>query len=171
MISEMRRLITLCEAVRAYHGSSLPDPVFEPQHTGSNSHTFGPYKSTRHGIFFSNSRTYAALYGQVGQYRLNVHHTLDLENDNNTIWNFVQSFDPHDPDQRNTWLEARAIMHDSKHWQLFEDEVGERFVPYLQKLGYDSATFEEYADENGKEFKSRTTVVFDPSQVKRLATK
>lgn len=161
METDLRRWMRLCEAITAYHGSSEGEPVFAASHTGNNSHTFGSYQSTRHGIFFTDNPQFAALYGKVTRYRLNLRHTLDLENDNNTVWDFVQSLDPHSP-ERDLWLTAREIMFRDKYWQLFEDEVGERFVPFLQQRGYDSATFTEYHDENGEEFKSKTIVVFDP---------
>lgn len=159
--------ITLSEAVLAYHGSTMDNPTFDSHHTGHNSHTFGAYESTRHGIFFTDDPEFAALYGKVGRYRLNIHHTLDLENDNNAIWDFVQSIDPFGPD-RNLWIEARGIMYDSKYWPLFEDEVGERFVAFLRERGYDSASFHEYnEDDNGQEHESHTIVVFDPQLVQR----
>jgi hypothetical protein len=160
--------MTLCESISAYHGSLEVNPVFGPTHTGNNSHTFGAYQSTRHGIFFSNNRKFAALYGRVGCYRLNIRHTLDLENDNNVIWDFVESFDPHDPDERSIWMDARGIMRANQYWELFEDDVGERFVAYLRERGYDSATFVESSMEDGQEYESRTTVVFDAGQVKAV---
>jgi hypothetical protein len=169
MTHDMRRLITLCEAI-GYHGSSEANPTFTASHTGHNSHTFGGYSSTRHGIFFSNNRKVSALYGQVGRYRLNIRHTLDLHNDKNVLWDFTQSLDPHDPTERPIWLEATATFRDNKYWQLFEDDVGERLVPYLMQRGFDSARFIEYIpDDDDGEVKSRTTVVFDPAKVQRLA--
>ena len=156
-------------APRFYHGSSEIEPVFRPEHTGTNSHACGSYNSIRHGIFFTNNPKFAAMYGKIGKYRLKVRRTLDLENDNNTIWNFVQSFDPHNPDERPIWLEAREIMFRNKYWQLFEDEVGQHFVAFLKDQGYDSATFPEYnQDDSGEEHGSVTTVVFDPSHVRRM---
>jgi hypothetical protein len=155
------------EAVRAYHGSGHANPVFIMGHTGNNSHTFGSYQSQRWGVFFTDNPDFARMYGNVAAYDLDLHKTLDCENDNNAIWNFVQSFDPHDPEQRNTWLDARAIMHSNHYWQLFEDEVGERFVAYLRELGFDSAMFVEYNvdDNDGDERRSHTIVVLDPSLI------
>ena len=160
----------IVETVRAYHGSSsgVSDPTFIMGHTGSNSHTFGHYQSQRWGAFFSDNPDFSRMYGAPVAYDLNVHHTCQLENDN-TIWNFVQSFDPHDPEQRNLWQDAVAIMRSNRYWQLFEDEVGERFTAYLKELGYDSASFVEYSeDDHGTEHRSHSVVVLDPSLIKRV---
>lgn len=167
----MRTFLNVLTEIDAYHGSSETEPVFGASHTGNNSHTFGAYQSTRHGIFFSGNKKFAALYGKVGRYRLNVKHTVDLENDHNAIYNFVHSLDAFDPDERQLFLDARAMMYDNHYWQLFEDEVGERFVAYLTAHGFDSAAFRESNSEGGTEFESRTTVVFDPKKIKRISQK
>jgi hypothetical protein len=53
-------------------------------------------------------------------------------------------------------------------WELFEDELGERFTKYLKKHGYDSAKFTEYADNNGEEIKSNTIVVLNKNLIKKI---
>lgn len=169
MKNDLRRWILLVESVRAYHGSGNSDPAFIMGHTGTNSHTFGSYQSQRWGVFFTDNPDFARMYGNVSAYDLDIHHTLDLDNDNNIIWNFVESLDPHDPVERSIWMDARASMRDDKHWHFFEDEVGERFVAYLHTLGYDSAKFVEYNDDDGrKEHKSHTIVVLDPSLIRKV---
>lgn len=156
----------LSESIYGYHGSSENNPTFAASHVGNNSHTFGSYSSTRHGCFFSDNPNFSAMYGSVKKYALNINHTIDLENDNNVIWNFVQSFDPHSHD-RDMWLSARSSMFNNQYWQFFEDDVGERFIPFLQNLGYDSAMFREWhEDDNGTERQSKTIVVFDPKNIK-----
>jgi hypothetical protein len=155
----------ISETTYGYHGSSENNPLFTKSHTGDNQHTFGSYGSTRHGSFFSDNPNFSAIYGSVKKYALNINHTIDLDNDNNVLWDFVQSFDAHGHD-RDVWLSARSAMFNNKYWQFFEDVVGERFVPFLQNLGYDSATFNEWLeDDNGTEQQSKTVVVFDPKNI------
>lgn len=139
-------------------------------HTGNNSHTFGAYESTRYGIFFTNNKSFAELYGNVKKYKLNISKTLDLDNNNNFVYHFERGLDAFDPEERYIWQQVRGIESGSspQYWQLFEEELGERFVRHLQDNGYDSATFVEYAEENGEEFESHTIVVLEPSLVVKL---
>lgn len=158
----------LTEAVKAYHGSSEKNPNFRIGHTGYNTHTFGGYTSKRYGVFFSTNPKFAAIYGEVGEYRLNLRRTLNLEKDRGkTIHEFIESLDPFDPTERPIWMTAKYIRN---VWQMFEDDVGKRFVEFLKELGYDSASFIEYnEDDNGKEIKSNTIVVLDPSKIKKIS--
>jgi ADP-Ribosyltransferase in polyvalent proteins len=169
----MRQIINLVEeTVTAYHGSQVSQPEFKMGHTGNNSHTFGAYTSTRWGVFFTNNPDFARMYGEVGQYTLNLSNTLNLGTDNgNTLYYFIQTLDAHDPQERPIWLEAMAVWRgrDARYWQAFEEEVGERFVAYLKEQGYDSATFyETNEDDHGNEVESQTIVVFDPSKISRI---
>lgn len=150
--------------ITAYHGSTTGHPAFDVKHTGYNSHTFGTYKSTRNGIFFTTNPKVAAIYGDVKTYELNITRTVDLDNDPNIIFNFIEYIRNHD----DTLLYdvKGIILGNHPTWLLFEEEVGEAFVKYLKELGYDSATFnEEIPDNNGNKLESKTIVVFNPSKV------
>lgn len=153
----------------AYHGSEHTKPRFATSHTGNNSHTFGAYTSTRTGIFFSDNPQFSRMYGTVGKYDLTMQNTCtDLME---WAFRYGMTLDAHDPDQRPMWLEISGITRGSggDEWHLFEDEVGEVFVPWLKEQGFDSAQFEEWGeDDNGEECQSLTTVVFDPSQIRGL---
>lgn len=161
--------------VLAYHGSPQPydtgprkpgiaQPRFRAVHGGSNSHTFGPYQSTRWGTFFTDNPEFAKLYGVSREYNLNLSNTIDLElYGGEMISKFAQSLDAHNPDQREMWIAATYNRH---VWQMFEDELGQYFTKFLRRLGYDSARFTEYSDDDhGNEFESHTTVVFNPSRI------
>lgn len=150
--------------LKAYHGSGNEHSAFDTKHTGHNSHTFGAYDSTRHGIFFTTTPEFASMYGDVHEYDLDINNTADLDN-SNVMYDFVNShLDAHE--DRNIWSDARGILYSDTAWGIFEDEVGERFVAYLKQEGYDSATFEEYnTDDDDVEHKSNTIVVLNPSKV------
>lgn len=153
----------------AYHGSTQDNVVFDPTHLGNNSHTFGHYNAKRTGVFFSDNPRFSAMYGKVQKYQLNITSTAtDLTE---LAFRAASEFDAFDQTQREMWLAFMGISRNYGRdlWQLFEDEVGDFFVPWLVDQGYDSARFEEYnEDDNGTEHRSITTVVFDPSKIKRL---
>lgn len=150
--------------VKAYHGSRNGHQGFDTGHTGDNSHTFGSYQSKRSGIFFTKNPKFAALYGDVQEYTLKLRKTCNLDAQDNFLYNFAQSLYEQD---RNLWLDASSIVDGhSSIWMLFENELGEVFVKYLKSNGFDSAVFTEYnQDDNEKEIKSKTYVVFNPANV------
>lgn len=165
----MRLLSLLERTIRGYHGSSNASPQFSASHTGENSSTFGAYHSFRTGIFFSNNAKFAAMYGTVGEYTLTLRKTINVDN-RDVAFKFAQTLDAHDPDQRPIWIDAMSVSREQwSVWQLFEEDLGEAFVPWLIQQGYDSASFTEYnEDDDGKERRSKTTVVFDPSMVSKV---
>lgn len=152
------------ESVVGYHGSRAGDQVFKIGHSGNNTHTFGAYDSQRYGVFFSDNPKFAALYGNVKKYVLNIQDTADL-NTPHIRQEFIESLDPFDPVDRPFWLTVRHAT--GQTWQLFEDQLGERFTKFLLDNGYDSATFAEYnEDSEGNEFKSNTIVVLKPELIR-----
>jgi len=168
---EIRRIITLLEQVslqeiKAYHGSSNNHAPFDVKHKGNNSMVFfGAFTSTRHGTFFTNNPKFAALYGDVQEYDLEITNTLDLDKNTNPVFNFIDELDPHGKD-RNLWWDAKNIFERGQMWELFEEEVGKRLIRYLTKKGYDSASFTETNnDDDENEIESKTIVVFNPSKI------
>jgi hypothetical protein len=156
----------IVEVVQAYHGSAIEPSRFRAAHGGSNSHTFGPYQSTRWGTFFTDNPEFARLYGTSREYRLNLQNTVDLDLYGGEILSkFSQTLDAHDPSQRDMWI---AVTYNRKIWHMFEDEVGYAFTRFLRRLGYDSARFTEYnEDDDGNELMSHTIVVFNPTRIGR----
>lgn len=154
----------LKESVIAYHGSNQERPAFKASHTGDNSSEFGDYQTQRHGTFFTNNPKFAALYGDVQQYRLNVNNTLALKSPEgeDVIYNFTQSDIP-----RELRIGSQQVLRGHwSIWQMFENDLGKNFVPYLQELGYDSASFyETHEDDNGDEIEGHTIVVFNPNKI------
>lgn len=159
------------ESIKAYHGSSNGHAAFSATHTGINSHTFGEYHSIRHGIFVATNPHFSAMYGDVQEYNLNISNTLDLDNETNPIFYFMESLDPFGP-EREIWIDTRTIFHGNRPvWHLFDDELGERFVKHLITQGYDSAMFTETTtDDDDEEITTQTIVVFDPNDVVRNGT-
>lgn len=146
----------------AYHGSKT-EPRFRAAHAGSNSHTFGPYQSTRWGTFFTDNPEFAKLYGTSREYRLNLSNTIDLDLHGGEILSkFAQTLDAHDPDQRDMWI---ATTYNRQIWQMFEDEVGQAFTRFLRRQGFDSASFTEDNEEKGEWIESHSTVVFNPRRI------
>lgn len=169
-----KNFVFMCESSGVWYHGSRQDHGFEDSHTGDNSHTFGEYQSKRYGTFFSDSKEFAALYGDVKSYKISPKKTWGVAGDEtylngNVIAQFVSyHLDPHNeaPDQdRDLGLGARSVMWgDIQFWNLFEDELGEAFTKWLRKAGYDSVVFEEYhEDDDGNEIGGTTLVVLDRS--------
>jgi hypothetical protein len=154
----------IIEVVQAYHGSAIEPSRFRAAHGGSNSHTFGPYQSTRWGTFFTDNPEFARLYGTSREYRLNLRNTVDLDHED-IRHQFAKTLDAFDPAQRDLWIAATYSRH---IWSMFEDRVGYAFTRFLRRLGYDSARFTEYnEDDDGNELMSHTIVVFNPTRIGR----
>jgi len=155
----------------AYNGRKNPDNPILSQHTGDNSTTFGAYKSTRYGAFFTNNPEFAKLYGEVREYDIDDSDIVNYELLNDLASAYASSLDYHDPDIREIALSIGYIAGNTQadEWGLFEDEIGEHFVPWLKNHGYTGAQFFEYHEGyDGKELKSLTTVVFDLSIIRRI---
>jgi len=155
--------------VTVYHGSQMDNPNFVLGHTGENSTTFGSYNSTRWGVFFTDNIDFARMYGKVNSYNITINNTLDLDKEQATdvIYEFSETLDPHNQEERPIWLDVGNVLRGYwQKWQLFEEDLGEVFVSYLQSNGFDSAKFTEYnKDDNDIEHKSNTIVVFNPSNI------
>ena len=165
--------VDLCEGTSGvwYHGARQ-DHGFADSHKGENSHEFGEYDSVRYGSFFSDSKEFAGLYGDVKAYRISPKKTWGIKGDEiylngNVLAQFVDyHLNRHNdaPDQdRELGLNARSVMWgDWQFWNLFEDELGEAFTKWLRKAGYDSVIFEEYhEDDDGNEVGGTTLVALD----------
>ena len=150
--------------IKAYHGSSNNHQEFDTKHTGQNSHTFGHYSSSRSGIFFTTNPEFAKIYGDVQEYDLNISKTYNLDKNFKIIDEFMDYIRDKD---RSMFLFIRDnILNNGSKWNFFEDEVGDEFVLFLKQKGYDSATFEEYNEnDNDEEIFSNTIVVFNPSKI------
>lgn len=151
--------------IKGYHGSTNDHQAFDVLHTGYNSTSFSEYTSTRHGVFFTNNPEFAALYGDVMEYDLNITNTINLNsiNASNVISAFVDLMFDID---RDVALDARNVLHGhGQVWGLFEDTVGEYFVKFLKDNGYDSATFIEDHETDDGYIESDTIVVFNPSKI------
>lgn len=150
--------------VEMYHGSSEEEPRFRMGHTGINSTVLGAYEVTRWGVFFTDNPEFAKLYGDVKPYEIKVTSTIDLDGKSGIISDFIETLD-----DRNLWHDA---MHKRHVWQFFEGEIGERFASYLKGLGYDSAKFTEYNDDDdGNEIESQTLVVLDLHKIRKVGNR
>ena len=142
-----------------YHGTNNEFPINEWQTTtkSENSTTFGIVQTTRHGIFLTNNPDFAKQYGRkLVTVKAKLNNTAQINPE--LKYQFVQSIDPFN--ERELWLAAKHSQHD---WGLFEGQTGERFVQWLQRQGYDSATFPETIGD--PEIEGKTTVVFNPQQL------
>lgn len=185
----MRKFINIVEAAQRgyFHGTSGEgNPQFVIGHTGNNSSTFGGnYNSTRYGVFFTNNPAFAKHYGKVSEYSLNISNTLNLDT-YTTFIRTLSNFIGHIEDQLEIAKEKedkeRAemlfnIRQECRHmdsgarsiWQMFEDDFGKEFVHFLLSQGYDSVVFtEDHENDEGEYDESRTTVVLNPSVIKRI---
>jgi len=147
----------------AYHGRNNPDGKFSDTHDGDNSHTLGAYKSTRYGTFFSDNPEFSALYGEVRKYEIDDYNIVAAVVLNDLASHAANELDYHDPDQRELALAIGYIAGSTNgdEWKLFDDDIGEYFVPWLIEQGYDGAQFVEYHEGPHGELRSLTTVVFD----------
>lgn len=77
------------------------------------------------------------------------------------ILDFADSIDPFGPD-RDLWILARS----SKPREMFEGELGRRFVDHLQRLGHDGATVPRYSSEESVGVPGNSYVTFSPSRIR-----
>ena len=159
------RYANLLKELRGYHGTDEPK-IFQKTHTGTNSHVFGNFTTTRTGTFFSDNSEFAKIYGNhVKDFELNLDNVAtDL---GNLAYNFWTEGEENGVD-RDILLLAREVVYGGAQdsWHLFEDELGEHFVSWLIEKGYDGAMFEEYLEnDDGEEISGTTYVVFDPIDI------
>lgn len=156
-------MVKLAEII-AYHGRKNPNGKFTKTHAGSNTNTFGSFKSTRYGTFFSDNPKFSELYGHVRKYEIDDSNIVGPELLNELASKAAKELDYNDPDQKElaTSIGYIAGSSNGNEWELFEDELGEYFVPWLIKHGYSGAQFVEYNDGPDGKIRSLTTVVFDP---------
>ncbi len=156
------RLCELFEGIKVYHGSRSNHSRFTIGHTGHNSHTFGDYDAKRYGVFFTNNPKVAAVYGDVDVYDLSLTPKEIADLDNRDLqMDFIESVS----EDANLWQDAKHIR---ETWQFLDGDVGEAFYKFLVSKKYKAGKFVEYInDENGKELKSNTYVLFDLHRVRR----
>lgn len=148
------------EPLVVWHGTQDVFDAFTARTKSINTTTFGPVETERSGIFVSDNVDFARQYGD---------HTLALyaaienpaELDRDVVLDFAESIDPWA--ERDLYLLA---MHTPSSWQLFDGELGRRFVAFLQARGYDGATFTEELDTDQGPIAGRTFVAFAPTQIK-----
>lgn len=170
-MTSMRNLIDLIESTAPntsmekvwYHGSARENPRFSIGHTGTNSTVLGDYKSKRYGIFLTDNPEFAALYGDVRRYRVNVSNVLRLPQQQ------IVLDDLFDSDGFEHRHELRAILYGSSPWWLlFEDDLGETVVAFLIDKGFDGALFKESnKDDDERDIVSTTLVVFDTHKIRQ----
>jgi hypothetical protein len=156
------------DELRAYHGSSNDHAAFDVSHTGNNSTSFSEYTSKRYGAFFTDNPKFAAIYGDVMEYDLNISNTLDMDKReiNEIIYDFSEIADDIETGLRNEALNVARGHVD--RWILFENTLGKYFVAFIKDLGYDSAVFtEDHEDQDNADdyIEGRTIVVFNPSHI------
>jgi len=145
-----------------YHGTRGDFTNFEVGREGWSSDVFGPYKSTRHAIFFTEDPEIASIYtsqggeksgGNIIPVYLNIRQPLD----------FTQYVDEETLDEFEKNGISRRWLINFK-WSHLDDEDGKNFVEVAKKLGYDAVIF---YDENPATRDSFISwAVFDPSQIK-----
>ena len=83
---------------------------------------FGIVKTTRHGIFLTDNMDFAKEYGtRVIRIKSTLQNTANIND--NLRYEFISSIDPWN--ERDLWIAAKYAQH---IWQLFDGEVGSRFV-------------------------------------------
>lgn len=132
-----------------------------PSYDSVNTTTFGVVKTTRHGIFLSDSEEFASQYGKVNKYEINLEDPAEMTDD--LKYEFIDTIDPYK--DREIWLLAKHTRND---WGFFEGELGSRFVEFLKRSGYDGVIFPETLEYSGGEYEGNTIVVFDSSQLRKI---
>jgi hypothetical protein len=153
------------EAVTKFHGGE--NSRFIIGHGGKNSNTFsGSYDTKRYGVFFTDNKDFAELYGEPKKFVLNIKKTLDLDDNGSKdlLYRFYEIVSRID---RNMMFEVNRILNYGPVWQLFENDIGKLFYKFLRKNGYDSAKFVESHDVDGEEVLSETIVVLDLYKIRQ----
>lgn len=158
---------TLEEYVRGeakhYHGTdanyNIKD-IGDSKESWVSTNIGGNLKTTRHGIFLSDNPKFAEEFGEnVFNLKANVKNTYPMNY--NTKEDFADSIDS--KKERKLWEEAKYSNH---NWELFEGELGKRFVKFLKDKGYDSASFQEETGSGESLKESNTLVVLDKKNLK-----
>jgi hypothetical protein len=154
-----------------YHGSNTAakrKTFNNKRKSANNMGILGDVETTRHGSFFSDNPNFSRVYGSnVTTHKVKTKNTYDMDK-NDYRSEMEYKFDAFGKDREN-WM---TFKHGTKHpWQMFDGEVGKRFVKHLKSKGYDSAKFKEYIDdEDGNEHEGNTTVVFNRRKIFRAKT-
>lgn len=138
------------EKIIVFHGSKEDFDTFERK-TSSNLWSMGSFEADRNGFFFTDNYAFAKEFGNI-VYRCEITLVDPVEMDRDIVLDFAETLDSRE--ERDLWLQAK---YSQSFWSLFDNELGKRFVSYLQNQGYDSAYFQE---EEGM-----TYVVFDPDRI------
>ena len=154
-----------------YHATRSETPItaFEVGRESFNNYGFGgnqPVK--RHATFFSDNAEFAKNYGTDPKEYVASQYLADISKYHHYRQDFKDSLDPFGPD-RDLWL---ALEHGKlKDWQMFDGEIGDRFVKFLKDDGYDGARFvEESPFIDTEKFvgpeEATTTAIFDPANIR-----
>jgi hypothetical protein len=162
------------EPLVVWHGTNKSFDVFKTRSRSVNSTTFGPVETERSGIFVSDNPEFSREFGgRLLALYARIENPAEISAagsgaGRDPALDFAETIDAFT--ERDLWLQAK---HVSRPWQLFDGELGPRFIAYLQELGHDGATFVEdvpKGDDVGEDeqeyVEGRTYVVFDPRQVK-----
>lgn len=143
-----------------WHGTDKGFDVFQARSKSVNTTTFGPVETERTGIFVSDNVDFARQYGsRVLALYARIENPAKINR--NLVLDFAETIDPWT--ERDLWLLA---THTPPSWQLFEGELGLRFVAFLREQGYDGATFIEELETDDGSVEGRTYVAFSPTQIK-----
>ena len=145
------------EPLVVYHGTKRDFTEFQARSKSVNTTTFGYSETERTGIFLSDNVDFARQYGgRVLALYASVENPVRLTRD--LVLDFADSLEER---------ELRILaQHTPASWQLFDGELGQHFVAYLQGRGYDGATFTEELETEDGFVEGRTFVAFSPSQIK-----
>lgn len=143
-----------------YHGTNAEFSVFKPNSKSINSTTFGYIDTERTGIFLSDNSEFSNQYGErVMPLFASIKNPAEISRD--LILDFADSIDPFGPD-RNLYVLAK----NSNRWALFDNDIGRRFVQFLNEKGYDGAVFAEDISTGDADVEGNTYVAFNPTQIK-----
>ena len=145
--------------------TNVKKKIFKKSHIGTNSNTIaGNYDIERHGVFFSDNKHFAKIYGNhVKDFELKIDNIATNLRELAYRCYRDEEFEM-EPATRDEikWL----TRGNNSEWHLFDDDVGETFVAWLKEQGYDGAAFEEYQEnQEGEEIGGTTYVVFDPIDI------
>ena len=152
-----------------YHGTDKDFTSFEANRKSTNSGTFGPWETSRAGIFFAEDPRIAQGFAEQGERKragganvipvyLSIKNPVDIRN----------GFDDETLDaMESAGISRRFLMRviPSEAWELFDEENdGAATVAAMKRAGFDGALITEIDPGTDEPFD--TWVAFDPEQIK-----
>ena len=146
---------------------------------GYNSSLAGTEGVQRHGFFFASDKSFSKLYGKHEYncylkvkkpfaFKEHYYYKEVYPQYSELFDEFIEFVEDEGIDLEYDYLSKSLNISPDDSWQFLDDKIGELFVSFLKKYGYDGVIFTEYKRIENDRYKTETVVVFEPNQIKSI---